>query len=176
MKFIGTLCVLFTLVWAFITLTKGDTQQPVNEKLIAQFAKQRIIKKDEWSDGKVVDGIQVYTARKEYPSFASLWGLGVSDAHVTIPTYGRYPALEPELAMAQCELLAVAVFDSDSKPIKDAVSAIFTTATATYKKEGKKVQATGDIGELPFRVTIQNIDSVLTFSCDIDLSHYASSI
>jgi hypothetical protein len=75
MKFIGTLCVLFALGWAFITLTKGNTQPPVNEKLIAQFAKQRLIKKDEWSYGQVVDGVQVYTARKEYPAFDSLWGL-----------------------------------------------------------------------------------------------------
>jgi hypothetical protein len=161
MKFIGTLCVLFALGWAFITLTKGNTQPPVNEKLIAQFAKQRLIKKDEWSYGQVVDGVQVYTARKEYPAFDSLWGLGVDDARVTVLTYGRNPEFEPVLAMGQCENLAIAVFDSDSKPIKDAVSAIFTAAE-TYKKK-VKVQATGDIGDLPFRVTVQNIDSVLTF-------------
>lgn len=176
MKFIGTLCVLFTIGWAFITLTKGNAQPSVNEKIITQFAKQRIIKKDEWTKDKVINGVQLYTVKKEYPSFKSIWALGVKEANVSIPTFGRYPVLEPELAMAQCENLAIAVFDSDSKPIKDAVSAIFTTATETYKKEGKKVQATGDIGSLPFRVTVQNIDSVLTFSCNIDLSRHTSSI
>ncbi|HEM6672535.1 TPA: hypothetical protein U2I07_002599 [Citrobacter koseri] len=177
MKFIGTLCVIFTIGWAFITLTKNDKPLSVNEKLIAQFANQRLLKKDEWNTGNgVVDGVQVYTARKEYPAFASLWRLGVKDAGVTVLTSGTYPEFEPVLAMGQCKNLAIAVFDSDSKPVNDAVSTIFTTATETYKKEGKKVQATGDIGNLPFRVTVQNIDSVLTFSCDIDLSHYTSSI
>lgn len=177
MKFIGTLCVIFTFGWAFITLKKSDKPLSVNEKLIAQFANQRMLKKDEWNTGNgVVDGVQVYTARKEYPSFDSLWGLGVNDARVTVLTYGRNVEFEPVLAMGQCENLAVAVFDSDSKQIKDAVSAIFTTATETYKKERKKVQATGDIGNLPFRVTVQKVGSVLTFSCNIDLSHHTSSI
>jgi hypothetical protein len=65
-------------------------------------------------------------------------GLGVDDARVTVLTYGRNPEFEPVLAMGQCENLAIAVFDSDSKPIKDAVSAIFTTAAETYKKKVKK--------------------------------------
>jgi hypothetical protein len=174
MKFSNILLLSIILGGGYTYFFERNEPPPMLKKLIDQFAKQTFLEKNDWSKDKVVDGVQWYTAREKHPS--SIWALSEKKAKVTVLTSEKHSEIEPVQAMAQCENLAVAVFDSDSKQIKEAVSAIFTTAADTYKKEGKKVQATGDIGSLPFRVTVQNIDSVLTFSCDIDLSHYTSSI
>ncbi|EMR0566578.1 TPA: hypothetical protein ROF92_000069 [Citrobacter freundii] len=169
MKFIGYICFFIVLMWAASSLLGKDKSQTVNEKLITQFEKRDVVKRHEWNKGKVIDGVQVYTARKDYVILQSIWGLGVKEASVIILTTGKTPQVEIPVVLGQCVQLAKVVMDSDAESITDAVSTIFTAAIQTYKKEGKKVEASGDIGSTPFSVTVQDISSVLTYGCGVDL-------
>ncbi|KFB97281.1 hypothetical protein GTGU_04648 [Trabulsiella guamensis ATCC 49490] len=170
MKFTDILILSVILVGGYSYFFNKDEPPTVNEKLIAQFEKYKTVRKGDWEKGEVIDSVQVYTAKTDYPAFQSVWLLGVNEASVMVVTSGKYPKIEPSMALGQCKNLAESVMDNRADSIGNAVSTIFTTAVNTFNEEGKKVKASAEIGNTPFSVTVQNIDSALTYSCVIGIS------
>lgn len=168
MKFTNILLLSIILGGGYTYFFEKREQPTFNENLITQFDKRDVVKRNEWKKGDVIDGIQAYSARKDYSMLQSVWGLGVKNTSVTAFTTGVMPQVERQAVLEQCVQLAKIVLNSDDDSIVNAVSTIFSAATKAYQEAGKKVRASGDIGLTPFSVQVQNIAPVLTYSCVAD--------
>jgi len=168
MKFTNVLLLSIILGGGYTYFFDKREQPTFNENLITQFDKRDVVKRNEWKKGDVIDGVQAYSARTKYSMLQSVWGLGVKNTSVIIFTTGTMPQTEHQVALKQCIQLAKTVMNSDAESIEDAVTTIFSEATKAYEENGKKVQASGDIGLTPFSVQVQNIAPVLTYSCVAD--------
>ncbi|KFB93073.1 hypothetical protein GTGU_04746 [Trabulsiella guamensis ATCC 49490] len=168
MKFINTLILGFIVVVTGKFLYEKENQPSVNERLISQFDKYDIIKRNSWKKDNIVDGVQVYSIRKDYTLFQSLWHLGKDKANVMVLTEGKEVKIDAAFALSQCNQLAIVVTDDDTPTIRDAVFSVFQNALAAGKDEEGVLRASGDVGGKPYSIFVRTIGSVLTFSCSIE--------
>ncbi|ENF6043016.1 hypothetical protein ABRV10_005116 [Citrobacter amalonaticus] len=146
----------------------SNTEAPsVNENLITQFDKRDVIKRSEWSEGKVIDGIQIYTASKDYTLANSIWMLGKDEAAVTVLTEGKQPEFEATFIVSQCNQLAMVVTDKEASTVKNDVMTIFKSAFDSDKDKDGVLRASGEISGRHFDVSVRKLGSVSTFSCGI---------
>lgn len=167
MKFSDILILGIILGGGYTYFFSKNTPPTVNEKLITQFDKHGIIKKNDWEKGKIIEGVQIYTSRKEYTAFQSVWNLGVNEAGVIVLTEGKLPKAEAAIALGQCNQLAKTVTDNETSITTDAVFSVFQKALAADKDKEGVLRATGDVGGKSYDVSARVIGSVLTFSCGI---------
>ncbi|WP_438436644.1 hypothetical protein [Kluyvera georgiana] len=167
MKFSNILILGVILGGGYTYLFPKDKSPTINEVLIAKFDKSDVVKRSDWEKGSVIDGVQIYSARKDYTVFQSIWSLGKDDAGVTVLTAGKTPKIEAAFALTQCNQLAKTVVDSEAPAITDAVSSVFQNAIASDKDKNGVLRATGDVGGRTYDVSARVIGSVLTFSCGI---------
>ncbi|EEI6239537.1 hypothetical protein GUQ72_000727 [Salmonella enterica subsp. enterica] len=166
MKFTDALIIAVILVGGYMYLFPKD-KPTTNESLIAQFDKRDVVKRNDWKKGKVIDGVQVYSARKDYSEFQSVWSLGRNEAGAIVLTEGKAPKVEAAFALSQCNKLASAVTDAEISTITDPVFSVFQAALASKRDAKGILRASGDVGGKSYNVSIRAIGSALTFSCGI---------
>ncbi|UCQ39656.1 hypothetical protein DCF38_08890 [Edwardsiella piscicida] len=142
MKFFDILILGVVLGGGYTYFVSKEKPPTTNQKLITQFDKHDVIKRSDWEKGDLIDGIQVYTVRKDYTVYQSIWSLGKDDAGVIVLTPGRTPAFEAAFALSQCSRLAKAVVNSDASTIADDVSSIFKNAITADKDKNGVLRAT----------------------------------
>ncbi|WP_078000360.1 hypothetical protein [Edwardsiella tarda] len=167
MKFFDILILGVVLGGGYTYFFSKEKPPTTNQKLIAQFDKHDVIKRSEWEKGDLIDGIQVYTVRKDYTVYQSIWSLGKNDADVIVMTSGATPTFDAAFALSQCSQLAKAVVNSDASTIADDVSSIFQNAIAADKDKNGVLRATGNVSGRAYSVSARTIGSALTFTCDI---------
>ncbi|EPF3479902.1 TPA: hypothetical protein L9R56_003226 [Klebsiella pneumoniae] len=167
MKFSNILILAVILGGGYTYFFSKDKSPTVNEKLISQFDKHDVINSSEWGKGNVIDGVQIYTVRKDYAVFQSIWSLGRGEAGVMVLTEGKEPKIEAAFALSQCNQLASAVIDTKAAATSDAVFSVFQKALSAEKDDKGVLRATGEVGGKSYDVSARVIDSVLTFSCGI---------
>ncbi|WBW63657.1 hypothetical protein [Klebsiella electrica] len=167
MKFSNILILAVILGGGYTYFFSKDKNPTVNEKLISQFDKHDVINSSEWGKGNVIDGVQIYSVRKDYSVFQSIWSLGRGEAGVMVLTEGKDPKIEAAFALSQCNQLASAVIDTKTAATSDAVFSVFQKALSAEKDDKGVLRATGEVGGKSYDVSARVINSVLTFSCGI---------
>ena len=164
MKFSDILILGVILGGGYTYFFSQDEPPTINEKLITQFDKHDVIEQHGWKKGKVIDGVQVYSVRKDYTVFQSLWNLGKNEASVIVLTEGKTPKIEAAFALNQCNQLAKAVIDNETSTITDAVFSVFQKALAADKDKEGVLRATGDVGGKLYDVSAGTILSLIHIS------------
>ena len=167
MKFSNVLILAIVLGGGYSYFFPKKEPQTINEKLIAQFDKQDVIKRNDWEKGNIIDGVQIFSVRKDYSVFQSVWALGKDEASVMVLTEGKTPKIEAAFALSQCNQLAKSVADSDDSTVHDAVFSIFQNALATDKDKNGILRATGNVDGKSYDISVRTIGSTVTFGCGI---------
>ncbi|EPG4110212.1 MULTISPECIES: hypothetical protein [Klebsiella/Raoultella group] len=167
MKFSNVIILAVILGGGYSYLFPKNAAPTPNEVLITQFDKHDVVKRSEWRKGNVIDGVQIYSVRKDYAVFQSIWSLGRDEAGVMVLTEGKEPKIEAAFALNQCNQLASAVIDTKTDDTSDAVFSVFQKALSAEKDNKGVLRATGEVGGKSYDVSARVIDSVLTFSCGI---------
>ncbi|HGY4723304.1 TPA: hypothetical protein ACNV1G_004553 [Citrobacter amalonaticus] len=166
MKFSDIVIFSVIIVGGYTYFSK-TTAPTANEKLISQFDKHNIVKQNEWTKGNVIDGIQVYTAKKDYTIIYSVWLLGKNEAAVTVLADGKMPESQGVFIISQCNQLVMAVTNRKVTDVKDEVLSILEKAGGADKDKDGVLRASGEIAGKLFRVSIREIDSIPAFTCAI---------
>ncbi|WP_340068555.1 hypothetical protein [Escherichia coli] len=167
MKFSDILILAVILGGGYTYFFSKDKTPTTNEKLISQFDHHDVINRNEWGKGNVIDGVQIYSVRKDYAVSQSVWSLGKNEASVMVLTEGKEPKIEAAFALSQCNQLASAVIDTKTADISDLVFSVFQKALSSEKDTKGVLRATGEVGGKSYDVSARVIGSVLTFSCGI---------
>lgn len=167
MKFSNVIILAVILGGGYSYLFPKNAVPAPNEVLITQFDKHDVVKRSEWRKGNVIDGVQIYSVRKDYAVFQSIWSLGRDEAGVMVLTEGKEPKIEAAFALSQCNQLASAVIDTKNDDTSDAVFSVFQKALSAEKDNKGVLRATGEVSGKSYDVSARVIDSVLTFSCGI---------
>ncbi|AFJ48075.1 hypothetical protein [Shimwellia blattae] len=165
MKFSNVIILAVILGGGYSYFFPKNAAPTPNEVLITQFDKYDVVKRSEWRKGNIIDGVQIYSFRKEYPAFQSVWSLGKDEAGVMVLTEGKNLKIEAAFALNQCNQLAGAVLNKDSSHINDAVFSVFQKALGSEMSSANALDASGDVSGRRFDVSARVINSVLTFTC-----------